>query len=91
MGESSRWTMIQLILPNRVLFQRFMKQYSSPASWRRRFSTAQWRYLPLFALPLWCERRIRLFSTFDDLKVITRRGRIGTSTPVFGLRPMRSI
>ncbi|MCZ8548119.1 hypothetical protein OOJ09_28415 [Mesorhizobium qingshengii] len=29
------------MLPNRALFQRFVKQYSSPASSRRRFSTAQ--------------------------------------------------
>ena len=26
---------------------------------------------------------------FDGLKTSTRRGSIGTSTPVFGLRPMR--
>ena len=32
---------------------------------------------------------IRDFNTLDGLKTITRRGRIGTSTPVFGLRPMR--
>ena len=30
------------------------------------------------------------FRTFDGLKTITRRGSIGTSTPVFGLRPTRS-
>ena len=32
---------------------------------------------------------MRAFSTLDGLNTITRRGRIGTSTPVFGLRPMR--
>ena len=42
------------------------------------------------ALLFWWVRRMRLFSTFDALKVITRRGRIGTSSPVFGLRPIRS-
>ena len=30
---------------------------------------------------------ILAFSTLDGLNTITRRGRIGTSTPVFGLRP----
>jgi hypothetical protein len=38
------------MLPNRTLFQRFVKQYSSPASWRRRFSTANGGYLPPLAL-----------------------------------------
>src|SRR5579863_5352873 len=33
---------------------------------------------------------IRAFSRFDDLKTKTRRSLIGTSTPVFGLRPIRS-
>ena len=30
------------------------------------------------------------FNTLDGLKTSTRRCMIGTSTPVFGLRPMRS-
>jgi hypothetical protein len=29
------------MLPNRASSQRFVKQYSSPASWRCRFSTVQ--------------------------------------------------
>src|SRR5690348_3046824 len=33
---------------------------------------------------------ILAFSTLDGLNTITRRGRIGTSTPVLGLRPTRS-
>lgn len=32
---------------------------------------------------------MRAFNTLEGLKTITRRGKIGTSTPVFGLRPMR--
>src|SRR5229473_3003557 len=32
---------------------------------------------------------IRDFRTFDARKTSTRRGRIGTSCPVFGLRPTR--
>jgi hypothetical protein len=32
---------------------------------------------------------MRAFSTLDGLNTMTRRGSIGTSTPVFGLRPMR--
>jgi hypothetical protein len=31
----------------------------------------------------------RAFSTLEGLKTITRRGKIGASTPVFGMRPMR--
>ena len=34
---------------------------------------------------------MRAFSTLDGLKTMTRRGRIGTSTPVLGLRPIRSL
>ncbi|MNT83000.1 hypothetical protein D3C72_2228100 [compost metagenome] len=33
---------------------------------------------------------MRCLRTLDALKVITRRGEIGTSSPVFGLRPIRS-
>ena len=33
---------------------------------------------------------MRAFRMFDGLNTMTRRGVIGTSTPVFGLRPMRS-
>ena len=32
---------------------------------------------------------MRAFSTLDGLNTMTRRGSIGTSTPVFGLRPTR--
>ena len=32
---------------------------------------------------------MRALRMFDGLKTITRRGSIGTSSPVFGLRPMR--
>ena len=32
---------------------------------------------------------IRCFRIADGLNTITRRGEIGTSVPVFGLRPMR--
>src|SRR3546814_9763702 len=33
---------------------------------------------------------MRFFKTWDARNTRTRRGRIGTSSPVFGLRPMRS-
>ncbi len=39
---------------------------------------------PLPALPL-----MRCFRIADGLKTMTRRGEIGTSVPVLGLRPMR--
>ena len=36
-----------------------------------------------------CSPLIRAFRTFEGLNTMTRRGSIGTSIPVFGLRPMR--
>src|SRR5712692_2996450 len=41
------------------------------------------RFLP------WPTPLIRLFMMFDGLNTMTRRGSIGTSSPVFGLRPTR--
>jgi hypothetical protein len=38
------------------------------------------------AIPL-----IRALSTFDGLKTMTRRSAIGTSIPVLGFRPIRSL
>ena len=44
----------------------------------------------LCAQPLLAELLIRFFKTWLGRKTRTRRGRIGTSSPVFGLRPIRS-
>jgi len=51
-------------------------------------SSAPARYLPTFLLPS-RPRLIRRLRMAEGLNTMTQRGEIGTSLPVFGLRPMR--
>src|SRR5436190_8398973 len=51
-------------------------------------SRAPARYLPTFLLPS-TPRLIRRLRMAEGLNTMTQRGEIGTSLPVFGLRPMR--
>ena len=59
--------------------------YSDPFDWGCRVEAyASSSAPPIFSL-------IRLFSFADTRNTTTRRGSIGTGSPVFGLRPMRRV